>query len=236
MISVGAFGNFATDATGFSKKFPGIDIRVLTLGLNFYAPWTRELLLSCGMCSASKHSCNKILGRGPGSAIMLVVGGAQESLDAAPGTYRLTLSRQGFVRVALDNDACLVPVLGFGETDVYDTYVYGKNSWVRWFQESAKNKFGFAPPVFHGRGMFNYSFGVLPHRKPVFAVVGPPIELPKISPEMKGKGLIATEEGRRIVDECHQKYIKGLVDLYQAFKNIYTMNRCESLRIVSRRR
>ena len=53
VISVGAFGNFATDATGFSKKFPGIDIRVLTLGLNFYAPWTRELLLSVGMCSVS---------------------------------------------------------------------------------------------------------------------------------------------------------------------------------------
>ena len=39
---------------------------------------------------------------------MLVVGGAAESLDAKPGTYRLTLERQGFVRVALDNGKTLI--------------------------------------------------------------------------------------------------------------------------------
>lgn len=63
-----------------------------------------------GVCSASKRSCNQILQRGNGSAIMLVVGGAAESLDAKPGTYRLTLERQGFVRVALDNGKSLLVV------------------------------------------------------------------------------------------------------------------------------
>lgn len=235
VISVGAFGNFATDATGFSKKFPGIDIRVLTLGLNFYAPFTRELLLSCGLCSASRKSCDQILQRGEGSAIMLVVGGAAESLDAAPGTYRLTLSRQGFVRVALDNDAALVPVLGFGETDVFDTYVYGKNSMIRWLQVLFKNSFGFTLPVFHGIGIFNTSFGILPHRKPVIAVVGPPVYLPKVPEHLKGRGLFNTAEGRQLVTECHNLYIRELVKLYQDFKNAFSVNRSESLRIVGKR-
>lgn len=65
IISLGAFGNFATDATGttliqythtrpikcdpgFSRKFPGIDLRLLTLQLNFYCPFLREILLNMG--------------------------------------------------------------------------------------------------------------------------------------------------------------------------------------------
>lgn len=231
VISVGAFGNFATHATGFNKKFPGIDIRVLTLATNFFAPFTREILLWMGMCSASRKSCDTILQRGPGSAIMLVVGGAQESIDAAPGTYRLTLSRQGFVRVALDNNARLVPVLGFGETDIFDTYVYGENSFIRHVQVKVKELFGFTLPVFHGRGMFNYTFGFLPYRKQIVTIVGPPIDLPTVPERLKGRNLVETEEGRRLVDQCHKLYIKGLIGLYQDFKNTNNISRSESLRI-----
>ena len=64
---------------------PGIDLRLLTLEMNFYVPFLREFLLMMGMCNASKRACNTILQRGRGSAIMLVVGGAAESLESAPG-------------------------------------------------------------------------------------------------------------------------------------------------------
>ena len=110
VISVGAFGCFGTEGAGFSRLFPGIDLRILTLAINFTAPLVREIFLSLGACSASRRSCDQILGdKGSGSAIMLVVGGAAESLDAAPGVMKLTLARQGFVRVALDHGAKLVP-------------------------------------------------------------------------------------------------------------------------------
>ena len=48
IIPVGALGNFAMDATGFSRKFPGINIRFLTLSINFVFPVMRELFLSLG--------------------------------------------------------------------------------------------------------------------------------------------------------------------------------------------
>lgn len=49
IIPVGALGNFAMDATGFSRRFPGIDVRFLTLNVNFMFPVMRELFLSLGM-------------------------------------------------------------------------------------------------------------------------------------------------------------------------------------------
>ena len=52
----------------------------------------------------SKESCSNILKSGPGSAIIIVVGGAAESLRAHPGTADLTLRR----RSALNSLDCIV--------------------------------------------------------------------------------------------------------------------------------
>ena len=35
-------------------------------------------------------------------------------------------------------------------------------------------------PIFHGRGVFNYDFGLLPHRRPINIVIGEPIAPPAI--------------------------------------------------------
>ena len=119
--------------------------------------------------------------------------------------HGLTLgSRRGFVRVALDNEADLVPVLGFGENDVYDTVYYPPNTWQRTIQETVRKKIGFATPIFYGRGIFNYSLGILPHRKPIIVVVGKPIKLPKLPDHLKGAALSTTKEGVAIVDKSGQ--------------------------------
>ena len=39
-------------------------------------------------------------------------------------------------------------------------------------QENIQKKLGFALPIFKGRGIFQYSFGLLPMRKPVNVVFG----------------------------------------------------------------
>lgn len=63
----------------------------------------RDILLLLGVCSVSKRSCSTILRRGKaGTAIVIVIGGATESLRAHPGTNDLTLKRRmGFVKIAL---------------------------------------------------------------------------------------------------------------------------------------
>ena len=44
----GAFGSFATEATGFSELFPGIRPMLLTLRTQFLFPFTREYLMATG--------------------------------------------------------------------------------------------------------------------------------------------------------------------------------------------
>ena len=53
---------------------------------------------------------------GPGSAITIVIGGAEESLHARPGVMELVLKkRHGFIRMAIETGSLLVPILSFGE-------------------------------------------------------------------------------------------------------------------------
>lgn len=246
ILSLGAFLNFGSEATGFSEKFPGIDLRLLTLTSNFKIPfyghkqkrnrneaesdraWPEVPSLTTLVCAvpvlavpgiflslmgiadASRESCNACLSRGPGSSILLVLGGAKESLDAHPHRdYELTLHRKGFVKgeqrqrrstfavstcpatllftshslvahccsffllllsclcvsVALENGADLVPVFSFGENDIWDQADNPRGSRLRKLQERLQQKLGFALPVVKGRGIWQYNWGLLPHRR-----------------------------------------------------------------------
>jgi len=147
IIGLGAFCNFATDATGFSQLFPGINLRLLTLATNFRIPLFGLYLTALGVCDASAESCGSILTKGPGHSLMLVLGGAKESLDAHPGMYKLTLKdRKGFVKIGLQYGASLVPVFSFGETDVYDQVDNPQGSRLRKIQELLQKKWGLPSP------------------------------------------------------------------------------------------
>jgi 2-acylglycerol O-acyltransferase 2 len=149
----------------------------------------------------------------------------RQSLDAHPGTYNLTLKdRKGFVKIALLQGASLVPVFGFGETDIYDQADNERGSRLRTIQELLQKKLGFALPLVRGRGVFNYKAGWMPHRRPIDAVVGAPIALPKLTVEQ------ITPE---VLDKYHGAYIKGLKDLYDAHKNRLAPKRRASMTIVA---
>jgi 2-acylglycerol O-acyltransferase 2 len=124
---MGAFGNFGTEGTGFETLFPGITNTLLTLTGNFRMPMYKEYLQALGLASVSRRSCEAMLfnlttlkltcrKNGPGSAITIVIGGAEESLHARPGTLELILKkRHGFLRIAIESGSMVVPVLSFGE-------------------------------------------------------------------------------------------------------------------------
>ena len=66
--------------------------------MNLYIPFLREFWLRLGICSADRKTFHSVLSQ-DGRAIAVVVGGAAESLKAAPGTLDLYLARRkGFVR------------------------------------------------------------------------------------------------------------------------------------------
>jgi len=212
IIGVGAVGNFSTEATGFGEKFPGIDLKLLTLAMNFNTPFYREYLLALGICDVSRPSCDYILRSGPGKSIMIVVGGAAEALDAHPNSFVLTLAnRKGFVKVALANGADLVPVIGFGETDVWSQVPNPPGSKLRAWQTKLQRVFGFSMPLIHGRGIFNYDWGLLPHRRPITTIVGAPIKLPHIP-----------QPNDEEISKYHDLYVQKLKDLFNEHKETYS--------------
>ena len=211
IISLGAFSNFATEATGFADKYPGINLRLLTLKVNFRIPFYGFYLGMLGICDASKESCNYVLTKGNGNSIGLVLGGAKESLDARPShEYILTLkNRKGFIKIALANGASLVPIFSFGENDLYEQVQNPRGSTLRTIQTFLQQKMGYSLPLFHGRGIFQYKFGILPNRHPIDAYVGEPIDVPKLSSD---------EITPKIVDEYHKKYMDALTRLFDTHK------------------
>ncbi|EGG14170.1 diacylglycerol O-acyltransferase 2 [Cavenderia fasciculata] len=209
IISLGAFCNFATNANGVDQKFPGLTIHPLTLESNFKLPFFRDVLMSFGMSSVSRKGCDNILSSGPGKSIMIVVGGAAESLDAHPGNNELYLKRRkGFVRLALSHGAGLVPMYSFGENDVFDQVSNPRGSFLRRLQQKILQISGIAPPLFNGRGIFTYDFGLLPHRHKIVTVVGDALEVPRIS-----------NPSDEVVDFYHQAYIDSLTVLFNKYKD-----------------
>ena len=63
-----------------------------------------------------------------------------------------------------------MPVFSFGENDLYDQVSNPPGSGLRQWQTKMKDLMGFAPPLFRGRGVFQYTFGLLPHRRPIHTV------------------------------------------------------------------
>lgn len=229
IISHGAWCAFATNALHFKDKFPGITNSLLTLDSNFRIPFYRDWILAMGIRSVSKESIRNTLGRGgpkndgQGRAVTIVIGGARESLEAHPGTLRLILkSRKGFVKMALRTGADLVPVIGFGENDLYDQLSPKTHPGVHKFQMFCLRVFKFTLPGFHGRGLLNYDVGLMPYRRSVNVVVGKPIR-------------IDTEPGHEPsqdeIDLYHGRYVDELEKLWDSYKDQFSPGRVAEMEI-----
>ncbi|XP_053318864.1 2-acylglycerol O-acyltransferase 2-B-like [Spea bombifrons] len=212
VLVVGAFGNFCTEGTGFSHFFPGLTPHLLMLPAWFRVPFFREYIMSGSLVSSDKASASHLLSKeGGGHALVIAVGGPPEALDAKPGQLTLQLlKRTGFIKLALMHGAHLVPVISFGENDLYYQVNNPRGSLLRTAQERMQKILGVALPLFHGRGVFQYSWGLLPHRRPIYTVVGSPIPVEK-TPHP------TTEQ----IASLHAAYIEKLQDLFEAQKTRY---------------
>ncbi|XP_018589324.2 2-acylglycerol O-acyltransferase 2-A isoform X1 [Scleropages formosus] len=255
VLVAGGFGNFCTEASGFSALFPGLMPYLLMLPFWFRVPFFRDyimcgdtrvcrlelkgvagaglhptppLQLMCyhpfpGLVSSEKASASYILSRpGGGHVAVVAVGGAPESLDARPGALTLqVLNRKGFIKMALKHGAHLVPVFSFGENELFDQMENPVGSLLRRLQERLQKVMGVALPLFHARGVFQYSFGLLPYRKPIHTVVGRPIAVTQTpSPSAED------------IETLHKLYLEGLTQLFEENKAIYGIPQNKHLQFI----
>ncbi|CAF0895187.1 unnamed protein product [Rotaria sp. Silwood1] len=193
-FSLSAFGNFATDATHFSILFPNIRPHLMLLRLQFLFPCTRDLFLNLGACCVSRRSCEYLLSGkcGQGNALVIVLGGVPEMHATRNDTMIFYIKRRkGFVKLALKHGASLVPVISFGENELYER----------------RTCFNLIP---NGIPCGRSIVGHIPFRHPVITVVGKPIHVNKIVDPT------ATD-----IDQLHNEYIQPIEQLFEVNKCQY---------------
>ncbi|KAM9414374.1 2-acylglycerol O-acyltransferase 1 isoform 2-T2 [Pholidichthys leucotaenia] len=165
-----------------------------------------------GLVSSSKSSLSHLISRPEGGNVAVIaVGGAPEALDARPGALRLqVLNRKGFIKLALKHGAQLVPVFSFGENELFDQMDNPTGSPLRRLQNRLQSIMGIAMPLFHARGVFQYSFGLIPYRKSITTVVGEPIPV-----------IQTMSPSRDDIENLHKVYLKSLVELFEKHKTAY---------------
>ncbi|XP_077448167.1 2-acylglycerol O-acyltransferase 3b isoform X1 [Stigmatopora argus] len=204
IMSIGAFGCFNIECCGFSEAFPGMHVSLAVLAGLFRIPLLRDYLMAAGLCPVSKASlCHLLSKSGTGNAVVIVIGGAAESLASHPGVQTvLVKQRKGFVRLALEYGVDLVPVYSFGETELFQQVTFSEGSLGRRLQDLFKKIMGFAPCLFVGD-----RWALLPSKTPITTVVGKPISVPQ--------RITATEEE---VDHYHKLYMDSLSNLFHEHK------------------
>ncbi|XP_056314286.1 2-acylglycerol O-acyltransferase 3b [Danio aesculapii] len=207
IMCFGAFSCFSTDRNEFAETFPGIRSTLAILAGLFRLPLFRDYILAAGLLPVSKASLDYLLSQtGVGNAVVIIIGGAEESLTSSTGVNTVVIKhRKGFVRLALEHGADLVPVYSFGENELFPQVVLSEGSVGRRLQVLFKQIMGFAPCIFTGGRWL-----LLPYKLPVTTVVGCPINVPLVK--------IPTQEQ---VDHYHGLYMASLADLFHKHKTSY---------------
>jgi hypothetical protein len=121
VYGISMFANIVFNSA-FEKFFPGIQTLMTTLPANFYLPVWREYALGVGSGTCTRESlCYRLENGQPGDALVIVIGGAEEFRHMRSGTLDLVIKkRKGFARIALITGSSLVPLLGFGENELFE--------------------------------------------------------------------------------------------------------------------
>ncbi|KAH8316515.1 hypothetical protein KR067_009345 [Drosophila pandora] len=226
ILGTGIGINMGVEISKWLELFPQVRPKLGTLDQHFHVPFMREVLRCWGLVSVSKEALLRMLSRSndpkhkdnsdgfTSNAVAILVGGAQEAMDSHPGQYILTLkNRKGFVKMAIRTGSSIVPTFSFGEVDIYDQVENPPNSKLRRFQNAVKKLTGVSPIIPKGRGIFNYSFGILPYRGRIVQVVGAPIDVIK-----------SDQPDSAYVDEIHGKVIEALEKIFKDYKDKYIQN------------
>jgi hypothetical protein len=182
-----------TDIVGARAVYRGDVVPVVLIGsFLLHIPGVRDILLALGATDASRYNAARWLAAG--RSVLLSPGGANEAYYSVPGTQRLLLRRRkGFIRLALESGAALVPVYGFGETECHRQH-RTTNAALAAVQRKLNAVTGMALPLL---------LDLRPRAVDVTVVVGKPIAVRRVAAPTDAQ-----------VDALHAKYVAALRRLF----------------------
>lgn len=183
--------------------YPNIATDAFCAAALMNVPFVRDVAMWLGCRDVSRQAITHCLSNGRNA--FLVPGGQAEMRESKSDHHELVLvyRHQGFVRLALQQQVSLVPVLSFGEQDIFDNVSYPRIQ--GWFVR----KFGFGYPHFpYGRWKLP-----LPRAPKLKVVVGNPIPCPKMTVKDP-----YDPEIQPYVDEMHKKYFEEIERIFEKYK------------------
>lgn len=228
----------------------GLNATLHTFDANFVLPLWGQLLSLCGLCSVSrkgialalqpKNACayfcsengeasnvDRPLARG--SLACIVPGGAPESLTSALRHDILLKHKAGFVKVAMEEDALLVPVFHFGEEKCFKALlpasIFGENCIAPWFIRKLLDMTSIGFPLVRGK----WGVPMLPFKTKLDVVIGEPMNPRKMVLQRFGEHSVIVKGRhhhphftREQVSYVHQEYIKRIEEIHARYAPIFS--------------
>jgi 1-acyl-sn-glycerol-3-phosphate acyltransferase len=140
LYSMAPFFHWGAGLTDWPRSRP---IRVAIHSIFFKIPILREIAEAHGAIEATENAIREHLEKG--ESVALLTGGIRELQATESGKMRLVLgNRRGFLRIARSLRVPIVPVLSFGENELFPPY---RSAWLEWIQGYMKQWFGVYIPV-----------------------------------------------------------------------------------------
>ncbi|CAI5498975.1 unnamed protein product [Closterium sp. Naga37s-1] len=186
-VGLGAFMCHALAAGGVAGATSAI----------FRVPLLRQCWQWARLAPATRALLSGVLQRG--RPVIIVPGGVQECLFMAPGKEVVFIrQRFGFIRLALQHGAPVLPCFVFGQTSAYRWW----KPQGEWYGAVAR-RLGFAPILFWG--MWG---SPIPFRTPLTIVIGTPI----------GQGDPDPNPSKERVAAVHAQYVSALERLFLDYR------------------
>lgn len=198
-LSIVAFGNyfFFTESTPECVR----SSRALATGTIFVIPVLKHLWSWLGMDAISRRAMKTLLD--DGRSVLIIPGGVAECLQMRPGVETIYLKKRfGFVKLAIQTGASLVPAFTFGQTRSYSYWRLGPPLVPHVVAEVFARACRVAPMVFWGKWG-----SPIPNMVPMHTVVGKPIPVKKQS-----------EPSNEYVQEKLNEFVAAMESLYARHK------------------
>lgn len=178
--------------------------RCLASAAIFNVPFVRHLWTWLGLDPISRSRMLKML-RG-GESVVIIPGGVAECMTMEKGVETLYLRKRfGFVKIAIQTGAALVPAYTFGQSRTYGYWRLGPPIVPKFIADWIGKTFAFAPIVFWGKWCTP-----IPYATPLNTIIGKPLEVVK-NPDPSREEVAAKLE----------EFIDAMRSLYERHKSAY---------------
>ena len=198
-FSIANMLHVGTSVTGWKHR----PIKGTTLNKLFWFPFVKEIFDAMNFVPSNYETMKSVLEEG--NSLTICLGGVKEILYTEPNTMKLSIkNKRGAFRLALESGTPLVPVISYGENELFELSKY---TWLEPVQQLLIQCGLYMPiPTIKSCKSW-FAIPWVPLDSPIRTVIGNPLKVVQIK-----------DPSENDIIELREKYFKALNDLYHETK------------------